>query len=579
MLLATQVFILYELLVCFATSLGKLALAADTEATELETRAAGAWLRLSGGGGSTSNGGSSNAIAMSTDGIGDGFSRWSDEQRAAWTAARSAAARAGPRFAVLITGGAYARELASWLCAGGVGQVAMCSRAAARVAERGIRHEAWMEAYGSPCGVDRPSLWLAVKWSLGLPLPLLVRSGADELREQRSCTLDGVVLALGQLQPKPGSVSGDWLHGNVVELDAAAGNATRQGGAALLVAPECFLQGYETLFNAAKEAAVARTEAAARVGEIARRHRIGILCGYIERSGDAIYNSAVLVGPDGAPVLHHRKSNLTDEERRCGHITQGANPIVPLRKATTPAAGLERGSMYYDEVDISEAVTARIGVAGVGADTLGVLDSPCSAPLAWLGGARAGVLICADIEISDGVNAAVAAGADLLLVTACTYVPTLHEMRSATRNGTRVEANPAWLGAVAHAAKHSIFVAWCNQARGVGVLKPKGASGAGSAELPTPHASNGADGRACGGEDDNPADKQEATLDILSSATCQGGSSRVIAPDGRDVVCIPEDVREGLAYAVLGKSARYRMAWRGSALADTVEHVGVPNTA
>ena len=538
-------------------------LATDAEATDTEMRAAGAWLRLSGGGGSSNGGsnGGSNATAMiGAADIGDGLPCWGEAQRVAWTAARAAAAQAGPRLAVLVTGGAYARQLANWLCAGGVSQVAMCSRAAARAAERGVRHEEWMEAHGTPCGVDRSSLWLAVKWSLGLPLPLLGRSG-----EEVGCSLDGIVLALGQLQPKPGSVGGDWLHGGIIALNAAASNATRQG-ASLLVAPECFLQGYETLFNAAEEAAVARSEAAARVGAIARRHKIGILCGYIERRGDAIFNSAVLIGPGGDLVHHHRKCNLTEEERKCGHITPGTIARAPLRQAAPPVSG--------NVVDLNEAKSAEIGAAAVDADKLGDLDGPCSAPLAWLGGARVGVLICADIEVPDGADAAVAAGADLLLVVACTYVPTLHEMRTATRKGTGIEANPAWLGAVAHAVKHSTFVAWCNQAKGMGVLKPKDTSGAGVAEPRTPEVlSNGADAEDERGN--SPADKQKAAWDILSSATCQGGSSRVLAPDGRDVVFIPEDVLEGMAYAVLGKSAKYRIAWRGSVLADTVEHVGV----
>jgi predicted amidohydrolase len=43
--------------------------------------------------------------------------------------------------------------------------------------------------------------------------------------------------------------------------------------------------------------------------DMARRHRLYVCGGLVERDGDAIYNSAVLIDPAGAILLHHRKLN------------------------------------------------------------------------------------------------------------------------------------------------------------------------------------------------------------------------------------------------------------------------------
>ena len=150
-------------------------------------------------------------------------------------------------------------------------------------------------------------------------------------------------------------------------------------------------------------------------------------------------------------------------------------------------------------------------------------------------------------------QASVAAGADLLCVVACTYVPTLSENRSERRQKDGRAQPPAWLGAVAHAARHGVFVAYCNQAKGMGVVR----------------AESSQDGEGGGGRGGGGGGAGHAKGDV--GATCQGGCSRVLAPDGRDVVAVPEGARDALVYAVLGQGTRARLAWSGSALADTLE--------
>ena len=50
----------------------------------------------------------------------------------------------------------------------------------------------------------------------------------------------------------------------------------------------------------------------ARIADAARDHRIHVVAGLVERAGDRLYNAALLVGPDGETLWHHRKINELD---------------------------------------------------------------------------------------------------------------------------------------------------------------------------------------------------------------------------------------------------------------------------
>jgi predicted amidohydrolase len=72
-------------------------------------------------------------------------------------------------------------------------------------------------------------------------------------------------------------------------------------GVDLVVFPECALTGY--LFESLEEGmAVAETFPGAlttSLAQLAREHGLHLIAGLLERSGDVLYNSAVLVGPEG----------------------------------------------------------------------------------------------------------------------------------------------------------------------------------------------------------------------------------------------------------------------------------------
>ncbi|MHC3428308.1 carbon-nitrogen hydrolase family protein [Streptomyces sp. DT18] len=187
-------------------------------------------------------------------------------------------------------------------------------------------------------------------------------------------------LALAQSSGTPGDV-----RANLDALDALAARAA-SSGAHLLVAPELFLSGYAPEHrspdagvagsrsepDAPPLAALAleEAEAAAELGALARRHGLAVLAGYPERAGSATYNSALLVGPDGAPLAAYRKTHLYGPYERAV-FTAGDRAVVQ----------------------------------------------------AELRGVRLGVLICYDVEFPENVRAHADAGTEVLLVPTALLAP------------------------------------------------------------------------------------------------------------------------------------------------------------
>lgn len=158
---------------------------------------------------------------------------------------------------------------------------------------------------------------------------------------------------------------------NLDRLEAAAARAAA-GGADLLLAPEMFLSGY----NIGREAALAVAEptdgpAAQRAGAIARAHNIGLCYGYPELGeGGTLYNSCLLIGRDGSPLLNFRKTHLF--------------------------AALDRAMFAPGEGSVA---------------------------LAEVEGFKVGMLICYDVEFPEAVRALALAGADLVLVPTANMKP------------------------------------------------------------------------------------------------------------------------------------------------------------
>jgi 5-aminopentanamidase len=185
--------------------------------------------------------------------------------------------------------------------------------------------------------------------------------------------------ALLQSSGRPGSVAE-----NLKVLDEAAGRAAA-AGAGLLVCPEMFLTGYAIGDDVPLLAESADGAGARSVSEIAARHGIAVVYGYPEREDERsemgvpsaevpqltlggaprgrIFNSAQLIGPDGARLANYRKTHLFGcfEQQ---WFTPGEEPVVQVE----------------------------------------------------LGGIRIGMLICYDVEFPENVRAHALAGTDLLVV-------------------------------------------------------------------------------------------------------------------------------------------------------------------
>ncbi|OMI41570.1 carbon-nitrogen hydrolase family protein [Streptomyces sparsogenes] len=163
--------------------------------------------------------------------------------------------------------------------------------------------------------------------------------------------------ALLQSSGHPGDVAR-----NLEALDEAAGRAAA-AGAGLLIAPELFLTGYAIGDGVRRLAEPADGPGGRAVAGLAAAHGLAVLYGYPERAGDAVFNSARLVGPDGAELANYRKTHLFGAFERAS-FTPGDTPVVQ----------------------------------------------------AELGGVRVGIMICYDVEFPENVRAHALAGTDLLLV-------------------------------------------------------------------------------------------------------------------------------------------------------------------
>jgi predicted amidohydrolase len=145
--------------------------------------------------------------------------------------------------------------------------------------------------------------------------------------------------------------------------------AAKANGADLLIMPEMYLSGYNIGPAHARKFAV--TEAGlAPARAIAADQKIALVFGYPELMGDAVANSAVLIGPDGEILLNYRKSHLFGD--------------------------LDRA--MFKEVGSKFAIAA-------------------------LGEFKIGLLICYDIEFPEPARMVALAGADILLVPTAQMEP------------------------------------------------------------------------------------------------------------------------------------------------------------
>lgn len=141
-----------------------------------------------------------------------------------------------------------------------------------------------------------------------------------------------MLVAVAQIEPQ--------LAENERNLDAclARMDEAATAGAQLLVLPECAIPGY--MFDSADEALPFAEEIPGQTTETLEREcrRLGlhVVCGLLERDGDALRNTAVLVGPDGL--------------------------IGTYRKTHLPFLGVDRFVTPGDALPVFETPLGRIGI-------------------------------------------------------------------------------------------------------------------------------------------------------------------------------------------------------------------------
>jgi predicted amidohydrolase len=141
-----------------------------------------------------------------------------------------------------------------------------------------------------------------------------------------------MLVAVAQIEPQLAEKERN-LDACLARMEEAA-----TAGAQLLVLPECAIPGY--MFDSADEALPFAEEIPGPTTETLEREcrRLGlhVVCGLLERAGDALRNTAVLVGPDGL--------------------------IGTYRKTHLPFLGVDRFVTPGDALPVFETPLGRIGI-------------------------------------------------------------------------------------------------------------------------------------------------------------------------------------------------------------------------
>lgn len=156
--------------------------------------------------------------------------------------------------------------------------------------------------------------------------------------------------------------------------------------AEIVVFPEMYSNGYAR-FDPDEAGSRERWEAeaetldggfVAKFREAAKRHRMHVVATFLEWAKPRPFNAALLIDPDGRPILHHRKVHICDFD--------------------TPEAACGRGSGFA------------------------ICDITIAA-----GSARVGVMICMDREFAEPARALSRQGAEIALVPNCCDLATDRE--------------------------------------------------------------------------------------------------------------------------------------------------------
>ena len=111
------------------------------------------------------------------------------------------------------------------------------------------------------------------------------------------------------------------IDGNIRRMAPLVEEAARQG-ARVVVFSECGLNGYDLHGRGLATAFATNAAPLQAVADLARAHQVVLLVGFFEREGNAIYNTAAAIYPDGRRVFQ-RKHNAGEIEAALNQIACG----------------------------------------------------------------------------------------------------------------------------------------------------------------------------------------------------------------------------------------------------------------
>jgi len=184
--------------------------------------------------------------------------------------------------------------------------------------------DGWTEVsdtYWVPAGATRARVELRLRWTSGGT----VRWSDIQLREAEQKPSRVVRLAAVHFRPRPGSNNAEKCALFSPLIAEAAGKK-----ADLVCLPESltYFGSGKTMAEVAEPIPGPSTE---YFGTQAAKHDLYIVAGLTERAGSVVYNTAVLLGPDGKLQGKYRKVCLPREEIEAG-VTPGRDyPVFPTR--------------------------------------------------------------------------------------------------------------------------------------------------------------------------------------------------------------------------------------------------------
>jgi predicted amidohydrolase len=153
---------------------------------------------------------------------------------------------------------------------------------------------------------------------------------------------------------------GDGVMGEVAANLAVVERVTAEaaaGGAGLVVFPEMFLTGYNIGAAVRELAEPSDGPSLAALGEIAQKAGTAIVCGYPERAGDRLFNSAVFLDAEGETLANYRKSQLFGAFEMA-YFTPGSQLVI------SEFGGIKVGFLICYDIEFPEPAR-RLAQAGV----------------------------------------------------------------------------------------------------------------------------------------------------------------------------------------------------------------------